>query len=60
MSYSMILQSGLNHYAGFGPGTADTFRKMLDLSEVTWNDVKIPNTAENAIFIQNLAIIARI
>ena len=56
----MILQSGLNHYAGFGPGTADTFRKMLDLSEVTWNDVKIPNTAENAIFIQNLAIIARI
>jgi hypothetical protein len=27
-----------NHYAGFGPGTASTFRKMLDLSEVTWND----------------------
>ena len=26
-----------NHYAGFGPGTANTFRKMLDLSELTWN-----------------------
>ncbi len=32
-----------NHYAGFGPGTASTFRKMLDLSEVTWNeDVQVP------------------
>ena len=32
-----------NHYAGFGPGTANTFRKMLDLSEVTWNEnVEIP------------------
>ena len=30
-----------NHYADFGPGTANTFRKMLDLSEVTWNDVKM-------------------
>ena len=31
-----------NHYAGFGPGTANTFRKMLALPEVTWNDVKVP------------------
>ena len=37
-----------SHSAGFGPGTANTFRKMLDLSEVTWNDVVIPNTGENA------------
>ena len=43
----MILQSGLNHYAGFAPETANTFRKMLDLSELTWNDVEIPNTREN-------------
>ena len=37
-----------NHYAGFGPGTANTFRKMLDLSEVTWNedDVQISKTRE--------------
>jgi uncharacterized protein YecE (DUF72 family) len=33
-----------NHYAGFGPGTANTFRKMLDLSEVTWKNVKLPQT----------------
>jgi hypothetical protein len=31
-----------NHYAGFGPGTANTVRKMLDLSEVTWNNVELP------------------
>ena len=37
-----------NHYAGFGAGTANTFRKILDLSEVTWNDVVIPNVGENA------------
>jgi hypothetical protein len=34
------------HYAGFGPGTANIFRKMLDLSEVTWNDIMIPNTGK--------------
>ena len=33
-----------NHYAGFGPGTANAFRNMLDLSEVTWNDIKVPQT----------------
>ncbi|MGA7897769.1 MAG: hypothetical protein WCA39_02790 [Nitrososphaeraceae archaeon] len=45
-----------NHYAGFGPETANTFRKMLDLSEVTWNIV-IPNTGENASRDSNLSII---
>ena len=44
----MILRSGLNHYAGFGPGSANTFRKMLDLSEVTWKDVKVPHTVEES------------
>ena len=34
--------------AGFGPGTANIFRKMLDQSEVTRNDVKISNTGKNA------------
>ena len=42
----MILQSGLDHYAGFAPGSANTFRKMLDLSEVTWNNVKVPQTED--------------
>ena len=25
-----------NHYAGFGPGTVNIFRKMLGLSEAKW------------------------
>ena len=27
-----------NHYAGFGPGTANLFRKMVGLSELSWTD----------------------
>ena len=27
-----------NHYAGFGPGTANLFRKMVGLSELSWQD----------------------
>jgi uncharacterized protein YecE (DUF72 family) len=27
-----------NHYAGFGPGTANVFRNMLGLSEARWED----------------------
>jgi hypothetical protein len=27
-----------NHYAGFGPGTVNIFRKMVGLSEVSWSD----------------------
>jgi hypothetical protein len=42
----MILQSSLNHYAGFGPVTANIFRIILDLSEVTWHDVEVPKTGE--------------
>ncbi len=43
---NLAIVSANNHYAGFGPGTANTFRKMLDLSEVTWNDIKVPQTEE--------------
>jgi hypothetical protein len=25
-----------NHYAGFGPGTVNIFRKMVGLSEISW------------------------
>lgn len=35
-----------NHYAGFGPRTANMFRKMLGLSEVTWKDKKVTLTEE--------------
>ena len=43
---NLAIVAANNHYAGFGPGTANTFRKMLDLSEVTWNedDVQVPKT----------------
>ena len=27
-----------NHYAGFGPGTANLFRKMVGLSELSCED----------------------
>jgi uncharacterized protein YecE (DUF72 family) len=41
---NLAIVAANNHYAGFGPGTANTFRKMLDLSEVSWDEVKVSNT----------------
>jgi hypothetical protein len=35
MNINLAIVAVNNDYAGFGPGTANTFRKMLDLSEVT-------------------------
>jgi uncharacterized protein YecE (DUF72 family) len=29
-----------NHYAGFGPGTANSFRKMVGLKEAVWEEMK--------------------
>jgi uncharacterized protein YecE (DUF72 family) len=29
-----------NHYAGFGPSTANSFRKMLGLKETVWEEMK--------------------
>jgi uncharacterized protein YecE (DUF72 family) len=29
-----------NHYAGFGPATANSFRKMMGLKEVLWEEMK--------------------
>jgi uncharacterized protein YecE (DUF72 family) len=29
-----------NHYAGFGPATANSFRKMLGLKEAVWEEMK--------------------
>jgi uncharacterized protein YecE (DUF72 family) len=45
---NLAIVAANNHYAGFGPGTVNTFRKMLDLSEVPWNDVEIPITGEDS------------
>ncbi|HZI72238.1 MAG TPA: DUF72 domain-containing protein [Nitrososphaeraceae archaeon] len=33
---NLAVVSANNHYAGFGPGTANIFRKMVQLPEVTW------------------------
>ena len=35
-----------NHYAGFGPGTANVFRNMLGLPEAKWNDRGIEQEQE--------------
>jgi hypothetical protein len=29
-----------NHYAGFGPGIVNIFRKMVGLSEISWTDAQ--------------------
>src|ERR1051325_1672100 len=34
----LAIVSANNHYAGFGPGTSNVFRKMIGLDEVVWKD----------------------
>jgi uncharacterized protein YecE (DUF72 family) len=34
--HNLAIVSSNNHYAGFGPGTANMFRKMVGLSELSW------------------------
>src|SRR6188472_1079875 len=48
MNINLAIVAANNHYAGFGSGTANTFRKMLNLSEVIWKNVKMPKTGERA------------
>jgi uncharacterized protein YecE (DUF72 family) len=33
---NLAIVASNNHYAGFGPGTANMFRKMIGLSELSW------------------------
>jgi uncharacterized protein YecE (DUF72 family) len=35
---NLAIVTANNHYAGFGPGTANVFRNMLGLSEARWED----------------------
>ena len=37
---SLAMIAANNHYAGFGPGTANMFRKMIGFSEITWTHEK--------------------
>jgi hypothetical protein len=36
-SINLAIVSANNHYAGFGPGTANIFRKMVGLPEAVWS-----------------------
>ena len=36
-SINLAIVSANNHYAGFGPGTANIFRKMVGLPEAAWS-----------------------
>jgi Spy/CpxP family protein refolding chaperone len=35
---SLAMIAANNHYAGFGPGTANLFRKMVGLPELSWEN----------------------
>ena len=35
---NLAIVAANNHYAGFGPGTVNIFRKMVGLSEISWSD----------------------
>ena len=37
-SINLAIVSANNHYAGFGPGTANIFRKMVGLPEAVWSN----------------------
>ena len=38
MSVSSLQVMANNHYAGFGPGTANVFRNMLGMPEAKWEE----------------------
>jgi hypothetical protein len=50
---NLAIVAANNHYAGFGPGTANSFRKILDLSEMTWNDVDVSHIEEKELIFSN-------
>jgi hypothetical protein len=35
---NLVMIAANNHYAGFGPGTVNLFRKMVGLSELSWEN----------------------
>jgi hypothetical protein len=39
-SINLAIVTANNHYAGFGPGTANIFRKMVGLQEAAWSKVE--------------------
>lgn len=43
---SLAIVAANNHYAGFGPSTANGFRKMIGLKEVIWEEMKQANISD--------------
>jgi hypothetical protein len=39
-SINLAIVSANNHYAGFGPETANTFRKMMGSPSINWQEAK--------------------
>ena len=39
-SINLAIVSANNHYAGFGPETANIFRKMIGLPPIYWQEAK--------------------
>jgi hypothetical protein len=37
---NLAIVSANNHYAGFGPETANIFRKMIGLPSINWQEAK--------------------
>ena len=42
------IASANNHYAGFGPATANTFRSMMGIPEAVWEERKQPTLSDFA------------
>ncbi len=40
-SINLAIVTANNHYAGFGPETANIFRKMVNLPSLNWQEVKM-------------------
>jgi hypothetical protein len=40
--------SANSHYAGFGPGTANMFRKMVRLPEVMWEKEEVEDNKSHS------------
>jgi hypothetical protein len=38
-SINLAIESANNHYAAFGPGTANIFRKMIGLPKAAWYSI---------------------
>ena len=36
----LVIIAANNHYVGFGPATANSFRKMVGLKELVWEEMK--------------------